>query len=407
MGGLVILGRAVLNTPSDTAGAGANPKYDVFEGLPDTQIQGQHVNRFGGNDDTDDSGVLRYVSIRHAGVVFLPNKELNGLSLGAVGSGTTIEHVESYAAADDGFEFFGGTVNTKYLVSAFNDDDAFDIDQGYRGKNQFWFGIQENGKRDNGGEWNGEPNGLAVSNAPIASYTVYNMTLIGAGAASANTAANHGLTVREYAAPRVYNSIISDFRGNGVRITDDRSGAMLEAGWMDFRDNLWWGFGIAAAGERAAILFSDAARSNEVANPILTGISRTNDHGLDPRLQAGSPALTSNRQAPDDGFFTPVAYKGAFDASNLWVQGWTFLSAKGFLSGAVAPAAVALTIVRDGASVLIRFPTQSGVQYRLHSTTSLTEPVQWTDGEVLAGDGSILHFTVTPGSPAFHRVSAY
>jgi hypothetical protein len=111
-GGVVILGKAVLNTAVDATGNAATPKYEVFEGLPDAQISGQFVNRFGGNDDNDNSGVFRYVSIRHAGVVFQPNKELNGLSLGAVGRGTTIEHVETFATADDGFEFFGGTVNS-------------------------------------------------------------------------------------------------------------------------------------------------------------------------------------------------------------------------------------------------------------------------------------------------------
>ncbi len=133
------MGKATINTASDVTGNAASPKYDVFEGLPDAQVGGQFVHRYGGNDDTHSSGTLRYVSIRHAGVVFQPNKELNGLSLCGVGRGTLIEYVETYATADDGFEFFGGNVNTKYLVSAFNDDDAFDTDQGYRGKNQFWF----------------------------------------------------------------------------------------------------------------------------------------------------------------------------------------------------------------------------------------------------------------------------
>jgi hypothetical protein len=74
-GGVVLLGKAVLNTPSDIDGAAASPKYDVFEGLPaSTTINGQFVHRFGGNDDNDSSGVMRYVSIRHAGVVFLPNR---------------------------------------------------------------------------------------------------------------------------------------------------------------------------------------------------------------------------------------------------------------------------------------------------------------------------------------------
>ena len=167
-GGIVLYVQATLNTPSDAGGAAASPKYDVFEGLPDTVINGQNVHRFGGADDNDSCGVMRYVSIRHGGKILESNKELNGLSLCAVGRGTTIEFVEAYAIADDGFEFFGGTVNTRYLVSAFNDDDAFDADQGHRGQHQFWFGIQAPDARDKGFELNGEPTGIAEARrAPI------------------------------------------------------------------------------------------------------------------------------------------------------------------------------------------------------------------------------------------------
>src|SRR5204862_4014675 len=135
-----------------------NSNMHYFEGLPETGINGQNVNRYGGSDDNHSSGVLRYVSIRTSSTVILPDKEINALSLCAVGRGTTIENIEGFAAGDDSVEFFGGTVNTKYLVSIFSDDDNFDIDQGYRGKNQFWFVLQAPDRKDNGGEWNGEPN---------------------------------------------------------------------------------------------------------------------------------------------------------------------------------------------------------------------------------------------------------
>src|SRR4030095_1241279 len=128
-GGVVLFGKARINMAADGNGNLANPKYEVYEGLDDTTVvNGQHVYRFGGNDDNDSSGVLRYVSIRHGGVKLLPNKEINGLSMGGVGRGTTIDHIEAYAIADDGFEFFGGTVNTHHCVSAFCDDDGFDAD---------------------------------------------------------------------------------------------------------------------------------------------------------------------------------------------------------------------------------------------------------------------------------------
>src|SRR4249920_1120718 len=157
-GGVVILGKTVINGAIDAGGNAASPKYEVYEGLPDLIVGGEALLRMGGTDDNDNSGILRYVSIRHGGAALFPNKEINGLSMGAVGRGTTIEFVESYCAADDGFEFFGGTVNTRYLVSSFNDDDSFDTDMGYRGTNQFWFAIQAPDKRNYGMELNNQVN---------------------------------------------------------------------------------------------------------------------------------------------------------------------------------------------------------------------------------------------------------
>lgn len=409
-GGVVLLGKSVMNTASDTAGNAAKPKYDVFEGLPDSQINGQYVHRFGGNDDDDNSGILRYVSIRHAGVVFQPNKELNGLSLGAVGRGTQIEYVEIYAAADDGVEFFGGTVNTKYIVSAFNDDDCFDIDQGYRGKNQFWFGIQEPVVKDHGGEWNGEPNGIAVGASPIANYEIYNATWIGAGT---NVTGNRALMIREYAAPKLYNSILTEFGGPAVRI-DDKSAVHLTNGLLDLRDNVWWKFGTngvsvplvdSTSAVAAGVVFSDASRNNVVADPMLRGVSRTNNGVLDPRPVTSSPALSSARTAPNDGFYTPVAYKGAFDQNENWLVGWTFLSQKGFLG--VAAVHPTLTIGREGSGLNISLESESGASYQLQSTTDLSSAANgWTDeGAALPGNGNRLTFAPPlQGERKFFRV---
>ena len=423
-GGVVVMGQAVLNTASSTAGNTNSPKYDVFEGLPDNQINGQNVYRFGGTNDADNSGEIQYASIRHGGYAFLQNKELNGLSLCALGSGTTIDHVEAYAIADDGFEFFGGTVNTKYLVSAFNDDDTFDTDQGYRGKNQFWFSIQEDGKRDNGGEWNGEPNGIAVSNAPIANFQVYNATFIGAGNLGTNTTPNHGLTIREYSAPRVYNSILTDFttsHGNGsigVNISDVRSGAMLTAGLLDLRENIVAGFGAAVTNANSGLLFADGSRSNSTADPLLTGITRVNHHALDPRPAANSPALSTTLGTPSDGFYTPAAYKGAFDAQNLWIGTWTALDQLGFLPHAtvvtrtavsVLPAAPALAIGGNGLSAVVTYPSQAGYAYQLQSATNLNSPTFWADeGASQPGTGGTLTNTIpASGAQKFLRVLAH
>jgi hypothetical protein len=378
------------------------------------------VNRFGGNNDDDSSGVLRYVSIRHGGVKILPNKEINGLSMGAVGRGTVIDHVEAYAIADDGFEFFGGTVNTRYCVSAFCDDDGFDADMGYRGRNQFWMVIQERGAKDNGAEFNGEINGATTgTNQPIGNFEVYNCTWIGAGT---NTAANRGLQIRDFAAPRIYNSIITEFGGSGVRV-DAAAGGYLTNGLLDLRNNLWWNFatnGVAAPvaeTAQAQVLFSDASRSNEVANPMLTSISRTNFPAfrLDPRPAAGSPALTSPRVPPANGFYTPVAYEGAFEAVN-WAAGWTALAEYGILTASggrievPAPASscspVTLAVTRSGGDLTITFASVPGASYRLLGSSNVTTALgSWAQVSTVTASGTTTTFTVpATGALQFHAV---
>lgn len=100
-----------------------------IEGIP----AGTVGTTYGGSDATDNSGELQYVSIRHSGVIIGSNNEINGLTLGGVGSGTTIDHIEIYANLDDGIEFFGGTVNLNHAIVVKIDDDCYDIDQAYSG----------------------------------------------------------------------------------------------------------------------------------------------------------------------------------------------------------------------------------------------------------------------------------
>jgi hypothetical protein len=406
-GGIVIYGRSVLNTPSDVNGRNANPKYDLFEGLPDTEVNGQRVNRYGGNDDEDNSGVMRYVSIRNSSTVILPDKEINGLSLCAVGRGTTIENIEVVGAADDSVEFFGGTVNTRYMASFFSDDDNFDIDQGYRGKNQFWFALAAPDRKDHGGEWNGEPNGIGVGNTPIGNFEIYNATYIGAGT---NTAGGRALISRVYAAPKVFNSIFTEFN-LGVNI-DDTSAIHFTNGVAKFQHNILWNFasnGVAVPygqnGAAAAVL-SDPANSNQFVDPLLGGISRTNfpAFGLDPRPLPGSPALTSTLTAPDDGFYKPVAYVGAFKDVN-WASEWGFAAEAGLITGQGAgvpqsttsrprcnPAT--LSIIHNGDNYEISFSSVAGMTYRLYASSALQQPVGgWTSLDTKVAAGASITFT--------------
>ncbi|MBL9202306.1 MAG: hypothetical protein JNL39_17485 [Opitutaceae bacterium] len=360
-GGVVILGRARTNTASGSGN---------IEGIPTTEPLGI----YGGTNDADDSGIFRYVSIRHAGSLLGPNNELNGLTMGAVGSGTVIEYVEVFANADDGFEWFGGTVNCKYLVSAFNDDDGFDWDEGYRGKLQFLFLIQDPSVGNQAFESDGGT--TPEDGTPYAMPTVYNVTAIGSGATSTNTL-SIGPIFRDNTGGKVYNSIFHDFRGYAWRIETESAQAQdsakrLAAGDIVIANNIFGTFGagttdaqlflapnVTAGGPAPASNYTiehirAAAQSNRVnTDPQLVAIDRTRGGLLDPRLRAGSPALQLAATAPNDGFFTAANYLGAFTTSGNWAYAWTKLGRDGYFSAASAlsdPGSGTTVVVNSGST---------------------------------------------------------
>lgn len=161
-GGLIILGKA----PSSFAGDVTELQ---IEGIPTSDINGL----YGGIDPTDNSGTIQFVSIRHGGAEIGEGNEINGLTLGGVGSGTTIDHIEVIANVDDGIEFFGGTVNASNLLVWGQGDDALDIDQGYAGTIDGAYIILE-AASDHGLEIDG-PEGSAPG-----SFTLKNTTVVGA-----------------------------------------------------------------------------------------------------------------------------------------------------------------------------------------------------------------------------------
>lgn len=161
-GGLIILGKA----PSSFAGDVTELQ---IEGIPTSDINGL----YGGIDPTDNSGTIQFVSIRHGGAEIGEGNEINGLTLGGVGSGTTIDHIEVIANVDDGIEFFGGTVNASNLLVWGQGDDALDIDQGYAGTIDGAYIILE-AASDHGLEIDG-PEGSAPG-----SFTIKNTTIVGA-----------------------------------------------------------------------------------------------------------------------------------------------------------------------------------------------------------------------------------
>lgn len=176
-GGVVILGNALTNQ--------TNPAIEGITAA--TAPAGVDIN-YGGTNDLDNSGIFTYCRIQYAGALVTPDNELNGLTLGGVGAGTIINHVESIYGADDGFEWFGGRVNSTHLISYANNDDLFDFDFGFRGRLQFLVGvIAENIPGLTSGLYSANPNGIESDNnatgTAVTPYTwpvISNMTLVGA-----------------------------------------------------------------------------------------------------------------------------------------------------------------------------------------------------------------------------------
>lgn len=164
-GGLIVLGKAPISVSGDV-------ETNQIEGIPATDSFGQ----YGGTIDNDNSGSLKYISIRHGGITIGNDNEINGLTLGGVGSGTTIDHIEVVANQDDAIEWFGGSVNVTNVVTYAQGDDGLDADEAWSGKVTNALVILGT---DSGAAL--ELDGPAGSAATEAAYTMENVTLIGGG----------------------------------------------------------------------------------------------------------------------------------------------------------------------------------------------------------------------------------
>lgn len=233
-GGVIILGEASLNS---------SPGVTQIEGIPTNEPRGE----YGGSNDADNSGTFAYCSIRHGGSDIGAGNEINGLTLGGVGSGTTIHHVEVIANADDGVEFFGGTARTKNMLTAFCGDDSFDYDEGFRGLGQFWCTVQASDDGDRGGEHDGGTEPEAA--APFATPVVYNATYIGNGEGRA-------LTFRDNAGGEYHNSIFVNWsKGVDVELlsASQDSFKQFQDGNLALAGDVFWMIG---EGSEAADLFT-------------------------------------------------------------------------------------------------------------------------------------------------------
>ncbi len=327
-GGVILLGRARNN---QTGGIG------YIEGLTATAD-----NAFGGTDDADNSGTLKYVRIEYGGYIFGPNQEINGLTFGSVGNGTTIDYVQVSFSNDDSYEWFGGSVNCSHLVAYRGLDDDFDTDNGYSGKVQFGLGVRDPNIADNptvstseGFESDNDANGS--TNTPQTSAVFSNMTIIGPyrGDVNASVAAGfrRGARLRRNTALKIFNSIFMDY-ATGLFIDGTAAAANAASGLLRYRNNI---VALDAPSQRVSedaasrTVFQMAGSSND-SLPTTAGILITpyNFTAPDYRPAATSPAL-SNYSFTDPAFgtfssgaITAVNYRGAFAPAPtpMWTEGW-------------------------------------------------------------------------------------
>lgn len=437
-GGLVLCGKAFASYNGDVNTPALGDAKIPVEGI------GSVANCFGGgHDDNDSSGVYTYIQIRYGGYPLADGSEINGMTFYSVGRGTEVNHIEVFNNQDDCFEWFGGTVNAKNLVAWGPGDDTFDSDCGFRGKNQFLFGVQRNmgggkyesGVADKGLEMDGTESVCVASPAttglqePYSASAWYNITLVGwNGDMKGKYYRNGAIIMRDNCAAQVRNSVFMNFGGFGTLVENKTGVGDYYSRWhfetnnlsvflpsstatnvygytidkqylyqaqepgtqAAIRDNVFWACGnvtcptganLTDGGGTDPLFGGDGSKGPVFSKgdnlditaagydnidvylaadlPIqsfaTTPYNRTNSWGTGALANtalantqkgdsitninplAAHAAVTAARPVRGDEFLSPVTYRGAFDETNNWAQGWT-LTAKLGVFGAYVPA---------------------------------------------------------------------
>lgn len=324
-GGVIILGNGPKNFP------GARN----VEGIPSDVVRA----RFGSNNPKDDydAGTFRFASIRYGGISIGAGNEINGLTMGALGSETTIEYVEVFNNQDDGFEWFGGNVDANHLVVSRVGDDSYDIDQGYSGRLQFLLAMQTPSRGDRTGEHDSGDDGYGGADegdTPFADPQIYNATYVGSGP---NGDGDIALKLRDNFAGNYFNSVFYDFPAQLVEV-EEASGpdsrARWEAGDLTLESSIAWEFAAVqdANSPYEDLVENDGAWGGEVADSLEAYDVTYEDPGLSRNLSGSGyqsvGVIPSNAVAggvtPPSGF-EQVTYKGAFEpGGSNWAKGWTF-----------------------------------------------------------------------------------
>ena len=333
-GGINIFGRAPLNVP----GGVADLSGDIT--LADTSKL-----RYGDStaaNPYDTSGILHYVSIRYTGMS--DKSQIKGCFLACVGKGTIIDHIESFLGAEDGINLTGGTVDLKYVISAFQAGDGLYSEGGYQGRIQYYFGIQNvvEGPAVNGCMTKIESDDLGAY--PLTIPQIYNATYIGTGVSNPDTwKYKYGIYFKANGAGTIANSILTQCSNYGMYVEDKgpmgsatkpSCRARLDSGSLVLKSNIIYGFGkgdtidsIAKALPFLQSYLTADSNKNTFADPQIAGFSWLRDGKLDPRPSVSGSATQNVAMTPADGFFDQTTYRGAFaPTGSLWTTGWSALA---------------------------------------------------------------------------------
>lgn len=337
------------------------------------QIEGGPRTKHGGNDDSDNSGVLSYVRIEFAGYPFQKDKEINGLTLGSVGNGTKIDHVQVSYTNDDSFEWFGGSVNCKYLVAYHGWDDDFDTDNGYSGAVQYGLVVRDariaDTSQSNGFESDNNAGGSDVS--PYTNATFSNITVIGPKAQTGvkfenntdfinggSVFPNNGSALGKFQAAfqirrasrlNIINSVAVGFP-IGLIIDGEKGDtpAQAKAGAIRFHNNVLAGMDVIgsdankvyedvlydAAGKAVidetqksysnTFFFQEALKNQAYDDATALALVDASNAGSPFMPAASSPLLSlASFDGENIAWFDKVAYVGAFNDKDNWLKGWT------------------------------------------------------------------------------------
>jgi hypothetical protein len=328
-GGLIILGKAQNNQSASQS----------IEGISATSGD---AGKYGGTADDDNSGTLTYVRIEFAGIALSTDNEINGLTLGSVGSGTTIHHIQVSYSGDDSFEWFGGTVNAQYLVAYRGWDDDFDTDFGYRGKVQYAASFRDPNIADKSGSngFESDNDGTGTTNTPKTAPVFSNVTWFGpyAYAALSGSAASSnyqfGGHLRRNSDIQIYNSVLVGSRFEAVHFDKTGANAVFVGNYIGRS-----GVSVSKAVKKVttgngyddsgfdANNFIETDQATVDLSAKFTGLSAATSLDINnpsALLATGSSLLSGAKEVPSG--VEQTTYIGAFNNTNNWMSGWTSFS---------------------------------------------------------------------------------